>query len=34
MNDAKLIADVLHGLVDVDYTLTINVMKILSVPRT
>lgn len=32
MNDAKLIADVLHGLVDVDYTLTVNVMKILSVP--
>ena len=30
MNDAKLIAHVLHGLVDVDYTL----MKILSVPRT
>lgn len=31
MNDAKLMADVLHGLVDVDYTLTVNVMKILSV---
>ena len=32
MNDAKLMADVLHGLVDVDYTLTVNVMKILSAP--
>ena len=32
MNDAKLMADVLHDLVDVDYTLTVNVMKILSVP--
>ncbi|CAK9114059.1 Zinc finger CCCH domain-containing protein 55 [Durusdinium trenchii] len=31
MNDAQLMADVLHGLVDVDYTLTISVMKILSV---
>ena len=34
MNDAKLIANVLEGLVDVDYSLTIKVMKILSVPRT
>jgi len=31
MNDAKLIANVLEGLVDVDYSLTIKVMKILSV---
>ena len=33
MNDAQLMADVLHGLVDVDYTLTISVMKILSASR-
>ena len=30
MNDEKLMADVLSGLVDVDYTLTVSVMKILS----
>ena len=30
MNDAKLMSDVLYRLVDVDYSLTVSVMKILS----